>query len=58
MQEHFGNSMNLARIKLMESNMRRVQRFLASYALDFDLIARMIFSLLPKLQILICYNRP
>ena len=30
-----------------ESNMRRLQRFLASYALDFDLIARMIFSLLP-----------
>ena len=30
-----------------ESNMRRLQRFLAGYALDFDLIARMIFSLLP-----------
>ena len=33
-----------------ESNMRRLQRFLASYALDFDLIARMIFSLLPIKQ--------
>ena len=78
MQEHFGNSMNLARIKLMalllealvqaqtvnlvrlanamdtavgrESNMRRVQRFLANYALDFDLIARMMFLLLPVKQ--------
>ena len=75
MQEHFGQSMNLARIKLMalllealfkaqtvslerlanamptavdkESNMRRLQRFLACYVLDLDLIARMIFSLLP-----------
>ena len=69
MQEHFGNSINLARIKLMiklmalllealvkaqtvnlvrlanamptavdrESNMRRVQRFLASYALNLCL---------------------
>ena len=75
MQEHFGQSMNLALIKLMalllealfkaqtvslvrlanampiavdkESNMRRLQRFLACYVLDLDLIARMIFSLLP-----------
>lgn len=30
-----------------ESNMRRLQRFLAGYALNLDLIARMIFSLLP-----------
>jgi len=71
MQEHLGQSMNLARIKLMallealvkaqtvslvrlanamdtaadkESNMRRLQRFLAVYVLDLDLIARMIFS--------------
>ena len=72
MQEHLGQSMNLARIKLMtllleafvkaqtvslvrlanamptavdkESNMRRLQRFLAGYVLDLDLIARMIFS--------------
>ena len=78
MQEHFGKSMNLARIKLMtlllealvkaqtvnlvrlanamptavdkESNMRRLQRFLACYVLDLDLIARMIFSLLPVKQ--------
>ncbi len=75
MQEHFGKSMNLARIKLMEllihalcvfqtvslhklaaampadakrdSNMRRLQRFLSQYALNLDLMARMIFSLLP-----------
>ena len=78
MQEHFGKSMNLARIKLMtlllealvkaqtvnlvrqanamptavdkETNMRRLQRFLACYVLDLDLIARMIFSLLPVKQ--------
>ena len=75
MQEHFGTTMNLARIKLMalmihalcmvqtvslhklaaampsgvsrDSNMRRLQRFLARYTLNLDLIARMIFSLLP-----------
>lgn len=76
MQEHFGKSMNMARIKLMallihalcvvqkvslhklaaampadakrNFNMRRIQRFLAKYSLDLDLIARMIFSLLPN----------
>ena len=75
MQEYFGNSMNLARIKLMtymlhalcvvqtvslhklasamptsverDSNLRRIQRFIANYALNLDLVARMIFSLLP-----------
>ena len=75
MQEHFGQSMNLARIKLMalllhalcvvqtvslhkladamptavdkDSNLRRLQRFFAKYVLDLDIIARMIFSLLP-----------
>ena len=75
MQEHFGKTMNLARIKLMayvihalcvvqtvslhklaaamptsverDSNMRRLQRFFGQYALSLDLIARMIFSLLP-----------
>ena len=75
MQEHFGQSMNLARIKLMalllhalcvvqtvslhkladamptavdkDSNLRRLQRFFAKYVLDLDVIARMIFSLLP-----------
>lgn len=75
MQEHFGNSMNLARIRLMafvlhalcvvqtvslhklasamptaverDSNLRRIQRFIAHYALSLDLVARMIFSLLP-----------
>ena len=69
MQEHFGKSMNLTRIKLMtlllkalvkaqtvnlvrlanamptvvdkESNMRRLQRFLAVYVLDLDLIEHM-----------------
>ncbi len=74
MQEHFGQSMNLARIKLngvaapctlcgadcqppqtdamptavdKDSNLRRLQRFFAKYVLDLDIIARMIFSLLP-----------
>ena len=75
MQEHFGKSMNLARIKFMafmlhalcvvqtvslhklaaamptpverDSNLRRIQRFIAKYALNLDLVARMIFSLLP-----------
>ena len=75
MQEHFGQSMNLACIKLMalfrhalcvvqtvslhklagamptavdkDSNLRRLQRFFARYVLDLDIIARMIFSLLP-----------
>ena len=74
MQEHFGQSMNLARIKLMalllhalcvvqtvslhkldamptavdrDSNLRRLQRFFAKYVLDLDIIARIIFSLLP-----------
>ena len=75
MQEYFGKSMNLARIKLMaymlhalcvvqtvslhklasamptsverDSNQRRIQRFIANYALNLDLVAMMIFSLLP-----------
>lgn len=75
MQEHFGNHMNLARIKLMalllhalcvvqtvslhkladamptaldrDSNLRRLQRFIAKYTLSLDIVARMIFSLLP-----------
>lgn len=75
MQEHFGKTMNMARIKLMafllhalcvvqtvslhklsaamptsvdkESNLRRLQRFFANYALNLDIIARMIFALLP-----------
>ena len=75
MQEHFGKSMNLARIKFMAfmlhalcvvqtvslhklaaamptpvekgSNLRRIQRFMAKYALNLDFVARMIFSLLP-----------
>ena len=76
MQEHFGKTMNLARIKLIayvihalcvvqtvslnklaaamptsverDSNIRRLQRFFAKYTLSLDLIARMIFSLLPN----------
>lgn len=78
MQEHFGKSMNLARIKFIkfmafmlhalcvvqtvslhklaaamptsverDSNLRRIQRFIAKYALNFDLVAQMIYSLLP-----------
>ena len=31
-----------------ESSMRRIQRFIAGYALDSDLIAKLIFSLLPS----------
>ena len=30
-----------------ESSLRRLQRFIASYALDGDLVARLVFSLLP-----------
>ena len=30
------------------SSLRRIQRFIASYSLDSDIIARLIFSLLPK----------
>ena len=73
--QHFGKSLNLARIKFMslficalckvqvvcfeklasgfenscspESSLRRIQRFMADYKLDKDLIARLIFALLP-----------
>ena len=31
-----------------ESSLRRIQRFIANYSLDSDLIARLIFKLLPK----------
>ena len=31
-----------------ESSLRRIQRFIASYCLDSDLIARLVFNLLPK----------
>ena len=31
-----------------ESSLRRVQRFIANYSLDADLIARLVFNLLPK----------
>jgi hypothetical protein len=30
-----------------EFNLRRIQRFIAKYALNLDLVARLIFSLLP-----------
>ena len=73
--EHFGKSLNLARIKFIslficalckvqvvcfekfasgfenncssDSSLRRIQRFMADYTLDKDLIARLIFALLP-----------
>jgi len=73
--EHFGKSLNLARIKFIslficalckvqvvcfeklasgfenscgsDSSLRRIQRFMADYSLDKDLIARLIFALLP-----------
>lgn len=73
--EHFGKSLNLARIKFIslficalckvqvvcfeklasgfenscvsDSSLRRIQRFMAGYSLDIDLIARLIFALLP-----------
>jgi len=35
------------------SSLRRIQRFIANYTLDADLIAKLIFSLLPKQQKLI-----
>ena len=31
-----------------ESNLRRIQRFFAQYVIDFNLIAKIIFGLLPK----------
>ena len=31
-----------------ESSLRRIQRFIANYSLDPDLIARLVFNLLPK----------
>jgi len=73
--EHFGKSLNLARIKFISlficalckvqvvcfeklacgfenscesnSSLRRIQRFMADYKLDKDLIAKLIFALLP-----------
>lgn len=86
MQEHFGKTMNLARIKVMayllhalcvvqtvslhklsaamptavdkDSNLRRLQRFFAHYALNLDAIARMIFALLPvKTDIVLSMDR-
>ncbi|MDD3079269.1 MAG: IS4 family transposase [Paludibacter sp.] len=73
--EHFGKSLNLARIKFISlficalckvqvvcfeklasgfenscdsnSSLRRIQRFMAEYKLDKDLIAKLIFALLP-----------
>ena len=77
--EHFGKSLNLARIKFIsliicalckvqsvcfeklasgfenncssDSSLRRIQRFMAAYSLDKDLIARLIFALLPPLSL-------
>lgn len=31
-----------------DSSLRRIQRFIANYSLDSDLVARLVFSLLPK----------
>lgn len=73
--EHFGKSLNLARIKFIslficalckvqvvcfeklasgfesncssDSSLRRIQGFMAAYSLDKDVIARLIFALLP-----------
>jgi hypothetical protein len=73
--EHFGKSLNLARIKFISlficalrkvqaggfeklacgfengcgsgSSLRRIQCFMAGYSMDKDLIARLIFALLP-----------
>ena len=36
-----------------KSSLRRIQRFIANYTLDSDLIARLIFSLLPKKERLV-----
>lgn len=33
---------------LVESSLRRIQRFIAEFALDADLIAKLVFNLLPK----------
>lgn len=41
LSEGFGNEVELS------SNLRRIQRFFASFALDIDLIARLLFKLLP-----------
>ena len=86
MQEHFGQSVNLARIKLMvlllhalcmvqtvsfhklaaamptdvgwDFSLRRIQRFFAKCVLDLDIIARMIFSLLPvKTELVLSMDR-
>jgi len=75
LEESFGKSINLARIKLMAlfilalckvqticferlasgfdhsskkaSSLRRIQRFMANYMLDTNLIAKLVFTLLP-----------
>lgn len=42
-----------------EFNLRRIQRFIAKYALNHDLVARMVFSLLPpvKTRLVLSMNR-
>ncbi len=41
-----------------DSNFRRIQRFFAKYVLDLDIIARMIFSLLPvKTELVLSMDR-
>ena len=41
-------SQGLGGVILVESNLRKIQRFFAEFAVDADLIARIMFSLLPR----------
>ena len=53
---HFKGVINRSRLKLMSidtealssSSLRRIQRFIADFILDADLIAKMIFALIPE----------
>ena len=46
--------MRCLRLSTKDSNLRRLQRFFAKYVLDLDIIARMIFSLLPVKAPVLC----
>ncbi len=56
LETHFKGKINRSRLKLMSidsealpsSGLRRIQRFIADFILDVDLIAKMIFSFLPE----------
>ena len=39
---------------MVESNLRRIQRFFANFIVDTDLIAKIIFSLLPENHHIVC----